>query len=150
MFMQEKTNEQEYSSSIQKISITEEETNEPEEQYRPDELVTPEGELAIDVWQTGKDVVIQTAIAGVRPEEVDVSIENDVVSIRGLRRNPAPEETKDYLHQECFWGAFSRQIFLPEEIDIKNVEAAMKDGVLTLRLPKLYREKTKKVKISKK
>jgi len=135
----------------QKIAIAEQASSqEPIEELRVDDWFEPEGELAVDVYQTEKDVVIQSAIAGVRPEEIDVAVENDVVTIRGVRKNPETSEEKQYLHEECFWGPFSRQIFLPEEVDVKNVEAYMKDGVLTLRLPKMRREKTRKVQIEKK
>lgn len=134
----------------QKIAVEEQPSSqEPIEEFKVGDWFEPEGELAVDVFSTEKDVVIQCAIAGVRPEELDIAVENDVVTIRGIRKNPDEEEQKQYLHQECFWGPFSRQVFLPEEVDLKNVEAAMRDGILTLRLPKLNREKTKKVKISK-
>ena len=115
-----------------------------------DDLFEAEGELAIDVYQTDNDIVIQSAIAGIRPEELDISIENDIVAIRGNRKNPEEHEDKQYFHEECFWGPFSRQIFLPEEVDVKNVKASLKDGILTLRLPKLELEKIKKVKLTKK
>ena len=144
------TGKEELSPEIKKIAITEEAPDEHVEKFRPDDWFQPEGELAIDVYQTDRDIVIQTAVAGVRTEELDIAIENDVVTIRGVRKNPNEQEEKEYFHQECFWGPFSRQVFLPEEIDVKNVDAAMKDGVLTLRLPKMEREKSKKVKIAKK
>ena len=135
----------------QKITVEEQPSSqEPIEELKVDDWFQPEGELAVDLYQTEKDVVIQSAIAGVRPEELDITVENDVVTIRGIRKNPEEKEKKQYLHEECFWGAFSRQIFLPEEVDVKNAEAAMKDGVLTLRLSKLLRQQTKKVKITKK
>jgi len=76
-------------------------------------------------------------------------VENDVVTIKGIRKNPNETEEKQYLHEECYWGPFSRQVFLPEDVDIKNVTATMKDGILTLYLPKLHLEKTKRVKIEK-
>jgi len=134
----------------QKITIEEQSpSQEPIEELKVDDWFEPEGELAVDVYNTEKDVVIQSAIAGVRPEEIDIAVENDVVTIKGNRRNPNEAEEKHYLHEECYWGPFSRQIFLPEDIDIKNVAATMKDGVLTLRLPKLHLEKTKQVKIEK-
>ena len=134
----------------QKIAIEEQpSSSEPVEELKVDDWFEPEGELAVDLYQTDKDVVVQSAIAGVRPEELDIAIENDVVTIRGVRKNPNASEKKQYLHEECFWGPFSRQIFLPEEVDIKNVEATMRDGTLTVRLPKLKSEKTKKVKIEK-
>ena len=134
----------------QKIAVAEQPSSqEPIEELKVDDWFQAEGELAVDVYQTEKDVVIQSAIAGVRPEELDITVENDVVTIRGIRKNPDEKEQKQYLHEECFWGPFSRQIFLSEEVDVKNAEAAMKDGILTLRLHKLLREQTKKVKISK-
>ena len=134
----------------QKITIEEQPpSQEPIEELKVDDWFEPEGELAIDVYSTEKDVVIQSVIAGVRPEEIDITVENDVVTIKGNRRNPNETEEKHYLHEECYWGPFSRQVFLPEDIDVKNVAAIMKDGVLTLRLPKLHLEKTKQVKIEK-
>ncbi|MDO8633648.1 MAG: Hsp20/alpha crystallin family protein, partial [Candidatus Wildermuthbacteria bacterium] len=77
----------------------------------------PEGELAVDVYQTNGEIVIQSTIAGVSSDDLDVNIENDVVTISGERRNPNEEEDKSYFYQECYWGPFSRQIILPEEID---------------------------------
>jgi len=134
----------------QKITIEEQPSSqEPIEELKVDDWFEPEGELAVDVYNTEKDVVIQSAIAGVRPEELDIVVENDVVTIRGNRKNPNEKEKKDYLHEECYWGPFSRQIFLPEDVDVKNVKATMKDGILTLSLPKLHLEKTKQVKIEK-
>ena len=134
----------------QKITIEEQPSSqEPIEELKIDDWFEPEGELAVDVYSTEKDVVIQSAIAGVRPEEIDIAVENDVVTIKGIRKNPNETEKKQYLHEECYWGPFSRQVFLPEDIDIKNVKATMKDGVLTLYLPKLHLEKTKQIKIEK-
>lgn len=133
---------------MDKVAVEEQpSSSEPIEELRVDDWFEPEGELAIDVYQTDKDIVVQTAVAGVRPEALDISVENDVVTLRGVRKNPNGEEEKQYLHQECFWGPFSRQVFLPEQVDVKNVEAVMRDGVLTIRLPKLEREQTKKVKV---
>lgn len=134
----------------QKITVEEQPSSqEPIEELKVDDWFEPEGELAVDVYHTEKDIVIQAAIAGVRSEELDIAVESDVVTIKGVRKNPNETDKKQYLHEECYWGLFSRQVFLPEDVDIKNVEAAMKDGVLTLRLPKLNLEKTKQVKIEK-
>ena len=131
-----------------KITIEEQAPSaEPAEELKVDDWFEPEGELAVDVYETDKEVVIQSAVAGVRPEELDISVEEDVVTIRGVRKNPTAKEKKQYMHEECFWGPFSRQIFLPEEVDVKNVEAIMADGVLTLRLLKRKTEKTKQVTI---
>jgi len=104
----------------------------------------PEGQLAIDVYQTEDELVIQSAIAGVKPENLDISIEKDVISIRGKREKPFEEE-KDYFSQECYWGTFSREIILPVEVDPSRVKASMKEGILTIRIPKILREKKRKI-----
>ena len=112
----------------------------------------PEGQLVIDVYQTKNELVIQSAIAGVKPEDLDISIEGDVITIRGNREKsfeditnpPAPE---NYFAQECYWGPFSREIILPVEVDPGRMEAAMKEGILTIRIPKILREKRRKISI---
>lgn len=106
-----------------------------------------EGQLAIDVYQTDKDIVIQTAIAGIKSEDLDISIEADTVLIRGIRSEPLERGEKNYFYQECFWGPFSRQIILPEETDPSHAEAIMKEGVLTIRIPKIERKKKRKIAI---
>jgi HSP20 family protein len=106
-----------------------------------------EGQLTIDVYQTENDLVIQTAVAGVRPEDLDVSIERDVVTIRGEREKQY-QEKGDYFIQECFWGTFSRQIILPAEVDPSRAKASFREGVLTIRMPKIKREKKVKINIS--
>jgi len=107
-----------------------------------------EGELAIDVYQTDKDLIIQSAIAGVDLEDLDISIERDIITIRGGREKPF-EEDGDYFMQECFWGPFSREIILPAEADPGRATAEMKNGVLTIRIPKIIRETKKKIVIKK-
>lgn len=105
-----------------------------------------EGELAIDVYQTETDVVIQSAIAGVKPENLDIAIERDILTIRGSREKPF-EETGDYFTQECYWGPFSREVVMPVEVDPERVEATMKEGILTIKIPKLLREKLRRIKV---
>lgn len=106
-----------------------------------------EGQLAIDVYQTDSYIVIQAPIAGIRKEDLDISIENDVVIIRGDRKKPSETEEKKYFYQECYWGPFSREIILPDEGDPSRAEASMKEGILTLKIPRIQREKTRKIKI---
>jgi len=118
----------------------------PSEEESPD-WFEPEGELAVDVYQTDDEIVIQSTIAGVKPEDLDISIENDTVTISGERQNIIEDKGKNYFYQECFWGAFSREIILPEEVDGGRAEATMKEGVFTLRIPKIERRKIKKVKV---
>jgi HSP20 family protein len=105
-----------------------------------------EGELAIDVYQTETDVVVQSAIAGVKPENLDIAIERDILTIRGNREKPF-EETGDYFTQECYWGPFSREVVMPVEVDPERVEATMKEGILTIKIPKLLREKLRRIKV---
>lgn len=104
----------------------------------------PEGQLAIDIYQTENNLIIQSAIAGVKPENLEISIEKDIITIKGIRKRP-PEDSGDYFTQECFWGPFSREVISPVEVDPNQAEAKMKDGVLTIRIPKLLREKRRKI-----
>lgn len=106
-----------------------------------------EGQLTVDVYQTPTEIVIQSTIAGVDPEELDIAITAESVTIRGKREKMEEVKDDDYFFQECYWGRFARQIILPQEIDAENAVASMKNGVLTIRLPKLNREKTKKLKV---
>lgn len=99
-----------------------------------------EGQLAIDVYQTDNFLVIQSAIAGVRPENLEITMEKDVLSIKGVREKPFEEEG-DYFSQECYWGSFSREVILPAEVDPNQTKAEMKDGILTIKIPKISREK---------
>jgi len=105
----------------------------------------PEGELAVDVYQTEEEIVIQSTIAGIKPESLDISVENDVVTIRGIRERPEEAGERDYFYQECYWGPFSRKIILPEETDPSRTDATMKEGVLTIRIPKIQKEKKRKI-----
>ncbi|MDA1337680.1 MAG: Hsp20/alpha crystallin family protein [bacterium] len=118
----------------------------PTKEEAPD-WFEPEGELAVDVYQTDTEMVIQSTIAGVKTEDLDISIENDTVTISGERKNIVEDSKKNYFYQECFWGAFAREIILPEEVDGGRAEATMKDGVFTLRIPKIERQKIRKVKV---
>ena len=103
------------------------------------------GELTVDVYQTEDDLVIQSAVAGVRPENLDIVIENDILTIEGNRRKPDEDKEKNYFYQECYWGPFSKRIILQEEVDNSRVEAMMKDGILTIRIPKIQRKRKRKV-----
>lgn len=132
-----------------KITIKEEASapSQKEEKEEKNDLLKAEGELVVDVYQTDKDVVVQTAVAGIKPEDIDITIEDDILTIRGERKEIIEESNKDYFFQECFWGVFSRQIILPEEVDVANMEASFQNNVLTVRMPKLSRKKTRKIKV---
>ncbi len=106
-----------------------------------------EGQLTIDVYQTDNDIVIKSTIAGVKPEDLDVSINNDMVTIRGDRKNEEKVEGENYYYQECYWGTFSRSVILPVEVIADKAEATMKNGILTIRLPKADTTKTKRIQV---
>ena len=107
------------------------------------------GELAIDVYQTPTEIVIQSPIAGVDMDNIEVSIENDMITVSGKREKQELVEEKDYFYQECYWGGFSRTIALPtQEVDIEKAKAEMDNGVLTIRIPRAEKLKSKKLKIS--
>src|SRR3989344_6459144 len=107
-----------------------------------------EGQLTVDVYQTDDEIVIKSTIAGVTADDIDVSITNEMVTIKGNRKHEEKVKESDYYYQELYWGSFSRSIILPEEIDADSAKASMKNGVLTLRLPKLSKNKIKKVKVT--
>lgn len=106
-----------------------------------------EGQLTIDVFQTPKEIIIKSTIAGVKPEHIDISIDNDMVTIKGERKNEHEVIEEDYYYQECYWGAFSRSVILPVDVVADKAEAKLKNGILTLKLPKAYQSKTKKVSV---
>ena len=106
-----------------------------------------EGELTVDVYQTDEDLVIQSVIAGITPENLDISIENDMLVIKGNREKPTEKEERNYFFQECYWGPFSRELVLPEEVDNSRIQASLKNGVLTIRIPKIERGKKRKVNV---
>lgn len=112
-----------------------------------DDVLEGEGQLMVDVYQTPSEIVIKSAVAGVKPEDIDISIVNDMITIKGKRELDEVVKSEDYFYQECYWGSFSRSIILPIEIDADRVNATLKNGILTIRLPKIDKNKVKKVKI---
>jgi len=106
-----------------------------------------EGELAVDVYQTPTHIIIKAMIAGVRPEDLDVSITRDMVTLRGKRERHTEGTAGDFFFSELYWGSFARTVVLPQEIDIEGADAVEKHGLLTLRLPKLDKGRQAKLKI---
>jgi HSP20 family protein len=104
----------------------------------------PEGELAVDMYQTDDELVILSAIAGVKPEDLNLYLEGEVIFIEGERKKPV-EEKGDYFLQECYWGKFSRKIVLPVEINPEKISASFKDGILTIRIQKISKERKRKI-----
>lgn len=112
-----------------------------------EQSIESEGQLTIDVYQTDDDIVIKSTIAGVKPEDLDVNINNDMVTIRGERKQDEDIDPENYYYQECYWGPFSRSVILPVEIIADKAEATMKNGILALRLPKADTTKTRKIQV---
>lgn len=106
-----------------------------------------DGQLTIDVYQTDNDIVIKSTIAGVKPEDLDVSINNDMVTIKGERKNEESVTADNYYYQECYWGHFSRSVVLPVDIIADKAEASLKNGILTIRLPKADTTKIKRIQV---
>ncbi|HWH16153.1 MAG TPA: Hsp20/alpha crystallin family protein [Candidatus Paceibacterota bacterium] len=106
-----------------------------------------EGQLPVDVYQTPNEIVIRTFVAGVRPDELNVSISRDMVVIEGSRDERDSVIDSDYFTRELFWGTFSRTILLPQEIDVDNSSAGAKDGLLSIILPKLDKARQTKLRV---
>ena len=119
-----------------------------EEEPEIEEQPVEEGQLTIDVYQTPEEMVIKSTIAGVKSEDLDITIATDMVTIQGARKKDENVSPEDYYYQELYWGPFSRSVILPQEIDTEGAKASMKEGVLTIRLPKFERGKTKKLRIN--
>jgi HSP20 family molecular chaperone IbpA len=108
----------------------------------------PEGQLTIDVFQTPTDIYIESAIAGISPEDIDIHVTSDSVTIRGTRARDKHVKPEDYLHQECYWGRFYRQVILPQEVDAEgSIASFSRNGILRIQLPKMSRAKAKKLKV---
>lgn len=106
-----------------------------------------EGQLTVDVYQTPTHIVVQAPMAGVKPEDVDVSINNDMINIRGKRHQKNDMGGGDYYYRELFWGPFSRSVLMPGEVDSNRTEASFKNGLLTVKMPKVNKDGVKQVKI---
>lgn len=114
-------------------------------QWETDEQA--EGELAVDVYQTNDSIVIQAMVAGVASDELSVSVTREMITIKGKREAPKNVSQENYFYQELYWGAFSRTILLPAEVETEEVEATEKHGLLTIKLPKIDKERKQTIKI---
>ena len=112
-----------------------------------DEQTEEEARLTVDVFQSPTEIVIKTMVAGVKPDDLDVLIARDSITIRGSRAEDRTVSDEDYYHRELYWGAFSRTINLPEEIDVDGAEAIERHGMLILHLPKLDKNRQTKLRV---
>lgn len=104
-----------------------------------------EAQLSCDVFEDENNIIIKSTVAGVKPENLEISISNDLLTIRGFREEDEQTADENYYCRECYWGAFSRSIVLPREVDQKKIDASMKNGVLTIKLAKKYKTSAIKV-----
>lgn len=106
-----------------------------------------EGQLSLDMYQTDNEVVIKAPIAGVRKDDIEVVVTDDAVSIKGKREREVEERKDNFFLHECYWGSFSRSQALPAQVVSEKAEATLKDGVLTIRVPKSHKGKSRALKI---
>lgn len=106
-----------------------------------------EGELSVDVYQTGTEIIIEAMVAGVKPEDLHLSITRDMVTVKGRRDGNTQVNHDDYFYKELYWGTFTRTILLPHEVEIEEAEAVEKHGLLIIRLPKVDKARQTKLKV---
>lgn len=126
-----------------------EEDDQEQETWEDDADVGPQqdGELPVDMYQTEDSIVIRALVAGVSPNELEISITRDMVTIRGVREEYQETHDDGYFHRELFWGSFSRTLLLPEEVAIDEAEAQEKHGLLEIKLPKLDKHRSTQLKV---
>jgi HSP20 family protein len=105
------------------------------------------GEFPIDIYQDKKNLVVKAALPGVKPEELDITIADDILTIRGEHKEEQESEEDDYIHRERYYGAFSRSVAIPTKVKSDKAEASFEEGVLTLTLPKAGEIKPRQVKV---
>ena len=106
-----------------------------------------EAELTVDVYQTQNDIIVQAMVAGVKPEDVELTLARDMITIRGKREESRTISEENFFTKELYWGTFSRTILLPAEVDPEEAEATEKHGLLTVKLPKIDKDKKTSVKV---
>lgn len=105
-------------------------------------------QLLLDVYQTDTDIVIKSLLPGVRVSDIDISIVNDILTIKGTRGKDEEIKEQDYYYRECSWGSFSRSVILPSSVKTEQIKASLKSGILTIRLPKALASAAQKISIA--
>ncbi len=113
----------------------------------PQTTNSQDGELPVDMYQTDDAIVIRALVAGVSPNDLEISITRDMVTIRGVREEFQETHDDGYYHRELFWGSFSRTLVLPEEVAIDEAEAQEKHGLLEIKLPKLDKHRSTQLRV---
>lgn len=106
-----------------------------------------DGELPIDMYQTSDAIIIRALVAGVSPDDLDIAITRDMVTLKGKREEIQEVPDDNYYHRELFWGSFSRTVLLPDEVTIDEAEAREKHGLLEIVLPKVDKDRSAQLKV---
>ncbi len=106
-----------------------------------------DGELAVDVFEKPNEIIVQAMVAGVKPEDLDVNVTREMVTIKGKRESLREIASDNYFQKELYWGSFSRTILLPVEVEAEEADANEKNGLLTIRIPKIDRGRSSKLKV---
>lgn len=120
------------------------ETVKVEDHWLADDL---EGQLSVDVYQKGDAIVVKSTIAGVEPEDLEIFLNRDMLTIKGKREHAESVQQGEYFVRECYWGKFSRTIILPSDVKSEDAKATLKDGVLTIAMPKAQHSRNIPVKL---
>ena len=116
-----------------------------DDEWREDEPVA--GQLAVDVYETKEKLVVKGRVAGVNKSDLDVSISDNTLTVRGTLNAGEEEGVENYFLQECYWGEFSRSLVLPVPVKEEEIEAVLKDGVLTISFAKVKQDTVKKIQV---
>ena len=106
-----------------------------------------DGQLGVDVYETSNAIIIKAMVAGVKKNDLEISISRESVTLRGERYDTNAPDDATYIYQELYWGSFARTVELPDEVDIDHAEATEKNGLLVITLPKGDKKRTTKLEI---
>jgi len=140
-----KMSDDELAEKESRVTVEQEPTDNPELWQTSAE--ESDGELALDVYQTASEIIVQTFVAGVKPEDLEINITRDMLTLRGKRFEVKTVKEDDYFSKELYWGSFSRTISLPQEVEPEEAEAIERHGLLTIRLPKIDKNKRSHLKV---
>lgn len=129
--------------------VADDDAQQPDEQPTDDQWEDEPvaGQLAVDVYETKEKLIVKGRVAGVNKAELDVSISDNTLTIRGTLSAGSEEGVENYFLQECYWGEFSRSIVLPVPVKEEEIEAVLKDGVLTVSFAKVKQDTVKKIQV---
>jgi HSP20 family protein len=113
-------------------------------EWKPDEVP----QLTVDVYKNDENIFIVSTVAGVNPADLDISIENQTISIKGMRKKPYDAPAGSVLLEECFWGEFYRELTINENLDVENINASLKHGVLVITVPIIVTKTQRKIEVS--